>query len=489
MLKFIVKLHPEIVTKSKSVRKRFTKVLESNIKIVLRRIDEKVFVKSQWDNISVTSPDTVYADKSVRDQFIDALGRIPGINQFIEVQEVPFETLDDIYQAAFKLNYDFVAGKSFCVRCKRQGKHDFASGDVERYVGGGLNQHVEGARVQLKNPDVTVKIEIKDDKAYLVKGTHLGMAGFPLPTQEDVLSLMSGGFDSGVATYTMIRKGARTHFLFFNLGGSAHEIGVKQASHYIWQQYSSTHKVKFITVDFEPVVAEILENVDNGQMGVVLKRMMMRAGSMVAEKFGIHALVTGESLGQVSSQTLANLSVIDSVTDTLILRPLIHMDKQEIIDTARKIGTADMAETMPEYCGVISNKPTVKAKRTTIEREEQNFDFDVLNAVVENANVIDVREIAEQAKQEVKEADSVAELPAGAVVVDIRSPEEEDESPLEIDNIDVVHIPFYRLATKFGDLAKDKDYYLYCRKGVMSQYQALILHEAGYMNVKVYRPH
>ncbi|TMP13419.1 tRNA 4-thiouridine(8) synthase ThiI, partial [Pseudoalteromonas ruthenica] len=91
--------------------------------------------------------------------------------------------------------------------------------------------------------------------------------GFPLPTQEDVLSLISGGFDSGVATYQMMRKGARTHFLFFNLGGAAHEIGVKQVSHFLWNRFSSTHKVKFITVDFEPVVAEILENVENGQMG------------------------------------------------------------------------------------------------------------------------------------------------------------------------------------------------------------------------------
>jgi thiamine biosynthesis protein ThiI len=255
-----------------------------------------------------------------------------------------------------------IAGKSFCVRCKRVGKHDFSSGEVERYVGGGLNQNVEGARVQLSKPEVRVKIEIKQDLAYILKETHTGVAGFPLPSQESVLSLVSGGFDSGVATYQMIRKGARTHYLFFNLGGAAHEIGVKQASYYLWNKFSSTHKVKFVSVDFDPVVAEILENVENSQMGVILKRMMMRAGSAVAEKMGIDAIVTGESLGQVSSQTLANLSIIDRVTDTLILRPLIQHDKQEIIDIARAIGTADMAEVMPEYCGVISKKPTVKAK-------------------------------------------------------------------------------------------------------------------------------
>ena len=485
MLKFIVKLHPEIAIKSKSVRKRFTKLLENNIKIVLRRVDEKVQVRNNWDNISVVS---LLDSEQVRLDIIDGLKRIPGIVQFIEVTETDFDSIDDIYQKALELIGHTIAGKTFCVRCKRSGKHDFTSSDVERYVGGGLNQHVEGARVKLSHPEVTVRLEVRDDKAYIVTQTHLGMAGFPLPTQEDVLSLMSGGFDSGVASYQMIRKGARTHFLFFNLGGAAHEIGVKQASYYIWKQFSSTHKVKFVTVDFEPVVAEILENVENSQMGVVLKRMMMRAGSQVAEKLGVQALVTGESIGQVSSQTLANLSVIDRVTETLIIRPLIQHDKQDIINIARQIGTAEMAESMPEYCGVISKKPTVKAKIGKILAEEANFDFDILDTVIENARVMDIRDIAKEAQEEVVDAESVSDLPKDAVVVDIRSPEEEDNNPLDIEGHDVVHLPFFRLASKFGDLPQDKEYYLYCDKGVMSQLQALILHEQGYKTVKVYRP-
>ena len=123
------------------------------------------------------------------------------------------------------------------------------------------------------------------------------------------------------SSYLHIKRGSKVHYCFFNLGGPAHEIGVKQVAHYLWNKYGSSAKVKFISVDFEPVVAEILENVEDGQMGVVLKRMFMRAGGMVAERFGIEALVTGEALGQVSSQTLTNLRHIDNVTDTLILRP------------------------------------------------------------------------------------------------------------------------------------------------------------------------
>ena len=93
------------------------------------------------------------------------------------------------------------------------------------------------------------------------------MGGFPIATQEDVLSLMSGGFDSGVASYQMIKKGARTHYCFFNLGGAAHEVGVKQVSYYLWNKFGASHRVKFFAVDFEPVVEEILENIENGLDG------------------------------------------------------------------------------------------------------------------------------------------------------------------------------------------------------------------------------
>ena len=123
---------------------------------------------------------------------------------------------------------------------------------------------------------MTVRIDIEDDKMMLVRARHVGLGGYPIGTQEDVLSLISGGFDSGVSSYMLIRRGSRVHYCFFNLGGAAHEIGVKQMVYHIWSRYSSSHKVRFIAIPFEGVVGEILEKVDNGQMGVVLKRMMAR---------------------------------------------------------------------------------------------------------------------------------------------------------------------------------------------------------------------
>ncbi|MGU0162047.1 THUMP domain-containing protein [Escherichia coli] len=104
---------------------------------------------------------------------------------------------------------DQLEGKTFCVRVKRRGKHDFSSIDAERYVGGGLNQHIESARVKLTNPEATVHLEVEDDRLLLIKGRYEGIGGFPIGTQEDVLSLISGGFDSGVSSYMLMRRGCR----------------------------------------------------------------------------------------------------------------------------------------------------------------------------------------------------------------------------------------------------------------------------------------
>tara|TARA_R110000772_G_scaffold110215_9_gene213727 strand:- start:68 stop:1522 length:1455 start_codon:yes stop_codon:yes gene_type:complete len=484
-MKFIVKLQAEITIKSRPVRKRFTKILESSVKNVLRRVDEQVTTRMNWDNIEVN---TANNSPENRLKLIDTLKSIPGIPMFLEVQQTDFTDLHDIYEKTAAVHAQNIENKTFCVRVKRTGKHEFNSIKVEQYVGGGLNQQVESARVKLSKPDFTVHLEIKNENLFIVTERHKGMGGFPIATQEDVLSLMSGGFDSGVASYQMIKKGARTHYCFFNLGGAAHEVGVKQVSYYLWNKFGASHRVKFFAVDFEPVVEEILENIDNGLMGVVLKRMMMRAAEKIANKMGIQALITGEAVGQVSSQTLTNLNVIDRVTETLILRPLIAYDKQDIIDITRKIGTEDFAKTIPEYCGVISKKPTVKAVLAKVEAEEANFDFSILDKVIEETRIFDIRDIGKESEEEIHAVDTLDNIPANSIVLDIRSPEEEDDNPLALDGVEIMHMPFYKLSTQFGDLDKSKEYLLYCDQGVMSKLQALYLLGAGFTNVKVYRP-
>ncbi|QEH08868.1 tRNA 4-thiouridine(8) synthase ThiI [Histophilus somni] len=479
-MKFIIKLFPEIMIKSESVRKRFVKILTGNIRNVLNKYDDTVAVVKHWDYIEVRS-------KNIENRIllVELLGRIPGIHHFLEVEEKPFVTLHDIFEQTLSDVATQIENKTFCVRVKRKGKHDFSSLDAERYIGGGLNQAVASAKVQLSKPDVTVRIDIENDKMMLIKARHQGIGGYPIGTQEDVLSLISGGFDSGVSSYMLIRRGSRVHYCFFNLGGATHEIGVKQMAYHIWTRFSGSHKVRFVAINFEQVVAEILEKVDNGQMGVVLKRMMVRAASKVAQRFGIQAIVTGEALGQVSSQTLTNLRLIDEAAESLVLRPLITHDKEQIIAKAKEIGTEDIAKSMPEFCGVISKSPTVKAVKEKIEQEESYFDFSVLESAVQNAQYLDIRQIAEQTKKEVSEVDEITVLSANDVILDIRSPEEVDDKPLEISGQNIILMPFYKLSSHFAELDQSKNYVLYCERGVMSKLQALYLREKGFDNVKV----
>ena len=481
-MKFIIKLFPEIMVKSDSVRKRFIKILTSNIRNVLLRETENVAVIRNWDFIEVRAKVAEEAP-----MVLDLLKRTPGIHHILEVEEYPFETMHDIFEQTLVQVREELEGKTFCVRVRRKGKHEFRSLDVERYVGGGLNQRIETASVKLTKPDVTVRIDIDNDKMLLVKARHEGLGGYPIGTQEDVLSLISGGFDSGVSSYMLIRRGSRVHYCFFNLGGAAHEIGVKQMAYHIWSRYSTSHKVRFVAINFENVVGEILEKINNGQMGVVLKRMMVRAASKIAERFDIQAIVTGEALGQVSSQTLTNLRLIDKASDTLVLRPLITHDKEQIIAMAKEIGTDDIAKSMPEFCGVISKNPTVKAIESKIVEEEGHFNFEVLEQAVQNAQFLDIREIAQQTEKEVISVETTTELGENDVILDIRSPEETDEAPLKLDNVEVKELPFYKLSSQFTALDQTKNYLLYCQRGVMSKLQALYLKENGFNNIKVFR--
>lgn len=483
-MKLIVKVFPEITIKSPPVRKRFIRQLAKNIRTVLRDLDPELAVSGVWDNLEV---ETAVEDPRTLGEMIERLTCMPGIAHFLEVHEYPLGDFDDILE---KCKYHYAAqlpGKIFAVRCKRAGKHPFTSMEVERYVGGCLRQQCGAAGISLSAPEVEVRLEIRDQRLFVVHRQHDSIGGYPLGALEQTLVLMSGGFDSTVAAFQMMRRGLLSHFCFFNLGGRAHELGVMEVAHYLWQKYGSSQRVLFVSVPFEEVVGEILGKVDNSQMGVVLKRMMLRAATRIAERLKIDALVTGESISQVSSQTLPNLSVIDSATDMLMLRPLIATHKQDIIDTAMRIGTAEFARHMPEYCGVISVNPTTRAKRERIEYEERQFDMAILERALERARLVPIDRVIDELGEEIR-VEEVREALAGQIVLDIRHPDAAEDDPLTLPGIEVRRLPFYALNSRFKELDSNRQYLLYCDKGVMSRLHAHHLLSEGHANVRVYRP-
>ena len=479
-MKFVVKLFPEITIKSKSVRKQLTKILRANLRTLLKKQGISADVQDRWDclMIAVNDDQEIEADL-VRRHCIQILSHTPGIGYSLEIDEHPFETLDQAYQLVRDAAAPSLEGKTFVVRVKRAGKHDFTSHQAEIYMGGGLLKETGAIGVSLKNPDVVVNVELRNDKVHVVRNRIAGLGGFPLGSQGEVLSLISGGFDSTVASYLLTRRGLKTHFCFFNLGGSAHEIGVKQVAHYLWQTYSESHRVKFITVPFDEVVTEILTKIDNGHMGVVLKRMMMRAASRVAERMNLPAIATGEAVAQVASQTISNLAVIDRVSDHMVLRPLATMDKHDIILLARRIGTETFAARMPEYCGVISVNPLTQGDRSKTEQVEQAFDMAVLERALERATYQRINEVLADADSGLEDLALVAMPQLDDVVVDIRHPGETADTPLFLPNNAVKAIPFYELESRLAELETGKRHLLYCQKGTMSKIHAHHLNQKG----------
>ena len=481
-MKFIVKYFSEIAIKSKPVRRRFVSRLIANLRSVLREIDPEVEVEMLWDRLRVA---TALDDPGVVTRMVGAMRNVSGITYILEVSEYPLPPLDQITKHVLPVYTDLLAGRHFAVRCKRNGNHPFTSVDVERAVGEALLARTAAVGVRLENPDVTVELEISRKTLFVIGRRHRGPGGYPVASLDPVLSLLSGGFDSPVASYLTMKRGMRTHFLFFNLGGRDHELGVKEVALYLWQKFGCNQRVLFISVPFEEVVAELLLKVEDSQMGVILKRMMLRVADRLAEDLEVDALVTGECVAQVSSQTLRNLAVIDRVTSRLVLRPLIATDKEDIVRLAARIGTEPFAASMPEYCGIISVNPTTRARLDRVEAQEARFDMSILDRAVASTRRTRIDNLADEepAQAEVE----VLSVPlAGSTVIDIRHPDEVEMSPLALP-VPILNIPFYSLHSEAGSLPPGI-YLLYCGKGVMSKLHASHMRESSDLDVRVYAP-
>ena len=479
--KFILKLFPEIMVKGSSAKRQMVGQLYNNLQTLLKRYSSDIQIKKFSDKLEVVTP-VVYLPE-VRQTLLDT----PGIEQVLEaLQFDDMETLDQIKVKVNETMAKEIIGKTFVIRAKRSGTHPFKSLQIEQTVGGYMLAHNDTKGVDLHNPEVTIRLELINKQLNIITIKHQGLGGFPIGTQGDILSLMSGGFDSTIASYLTMKRGMRTHFLFFNLGGRDHEIGVKEVALYLWQKYGCNQRVLFISVPFEEVVAELLGNIKDSHMGVILKRMMLRVGDRLAEELEIDALVTGECVAQVSSQTLRNLSVIDRVTDRLVLRPLIATDKEDIVRMAAEIGTQEFAANMPEYCGVISVNPTTRAKLDRVEAEEARFDMSILDRAIAGARRTRIDQLAEEELERI-DVEVLAIPLAGSTVIDIRHPDEQELAPLELHQ-PVLHIPFYELHRRAADLAPGRTYMLYCGKGVMSRLHASHLVESTDLDVKVYAP-
>jgi thiamine biosynthesis protein ThiI len=481
-MKLLIRYFPEIMLKSRSVHRHMTVQLQRNLRTQFKRLTAEVKIRRGWDRMEIECDDAIAAE------VCEVLNNTSGIDQFLRVDSFLLADLAGLITASGELFSSAVTGKTFAVRCKRTGRHPFNSMDVERGIGAWLIHHAHSRGVDLQQPEVTLQIEIRDDRFHVVHTRTQGLGGFPLGTVGNCLSLLSGGFDSAVASHLAIRRGLFTHFLFFNLGGELHERSVMRVAQDLWERYESSHPACFISVPFAEVMLQLSQTVEGGYGNIILKRLMLRAADHFCSRLKLEAVLTGESIAQVSSQTVRNLSLIDAVSSRMVMRPLLMMHKQEILDMARTTGLWEKCQLIPEYCGACFPRPQTHGNFKRLEEEENKLDMSVFNRALENATVRMMNELPTETL-ETTHVEEINDAAAGEyTVIDIRWPERLRENPLLLRGARQLHIPFLELDKRFSELDQSRQYLLYCDHGEMSRAHAHFLRQAGYNNVNVYRP-
>ncbi len=294
------------------------------------------------------------------EEVVERATRVFGIASVDEMVELAADDLDDLASEVARLTRDRVSGRTFGVRVKRRGNHPWKSYDLASRSGALLVE--AGGTVNLDDPQETVDVMVLDDRAFVMVAHHRGPAGLPVGTQEPVLCLISGGFDSVVSAWMMMSRGCPVEFVHFTLSCSQSDHAVAVARS-LWERWGYGTDPIVHVVEFQPVKEALLEHVDVRMRQVALKVLMARAASQIAQEREILALLMGDSMGQVSSQTLPHLVAVSEESKIPIFRPLLGLPKQDIIDYARRIGTAEMSARAQEVCDLSGGRPVATGAR------------------------------------------------------------------------------------------------------------------------------
>ncbi len=458
----LLRLSGEMATKSRRTRSRFQRRLADNLRDALDATGVPAEVDRRWSRLFVEADD---------ERAFEVLGRVFGLSSYSPVEGTCAPELEAIVETGERLFHDRVRGRTYAVRSRRSGEHPFDSRDVMERLGAALNP---GAEVDLDDPEVEVRVEVREDRAYLFSRRIEGAGGLPAGVQGKALALVSGGYDSVVAAWMALRRGVEVDYLFCNLGGAAYRRLALEVTKALADGWSYGLRPTAHVLDFNPVVREMEEKVEGSYLQVVLKRLMYRAGDAVAREIGAEALITGESIGQVSSQTLANLHAIDDAADLPVLRPLAGFDKEEIMERARRIGTHDLSARVREYCALTTDYPVTASTPGRARSHASAVDPAVLERAVEERETVDLRGV--EPSELVMPGLFVDEIGDDAVVLDTRDRESFRRwHPEGAERRD-----FSELSESFGELDPERTYVLCCEEGTRTAHLAERMQAEGY---------
>jgi thiamine biosynthesis protein ThiI len=369
-------------------RKRFERSVITQIRKVLGAFPDLRYIP-EYGRVYVELGGAAYEEAS------EALQRVFGLASFSPAYHAPMES-EAIKEAALRIMQNLPKPpKTFKVNVRRVNKSfPLDSQQMNFLVGGYILEAIPGLQVDVRDPEVELRVEIREDQVLLYAEVIEGAGGFPADTSGKALLMLSGGIDSPVAGWLGMRKGLTIEAIHFHSYPYTSERAKDKVIDLAHQLAGYTDSIRLHLVPFTEVQTSIHREYKDNLLVTLIRRAMYRIAEQVADREGLSALVTGESLGQVASQTLPSLNVIGRVVTLPILQPLMMMDKQEIIRIAENIGTFPISILPYEDCCslFLPPSPSTNPNLQMVERIENSMDFlpELIQKAVEQTETIEI---------------------------------------------------------------------------------------------------
>ena len=374
----------ELSTKGKN-KKDFIRVLANNIKNALRDFSN-VSIETRFDHIYVV------LNGNDPEPIIEVLQDVSGIHSLSLV----YKTDPDIENLK-KVSLELIQkeeGQTFKVKAKRADKsYPIISEDIIRHVAGVILANTN-LKVDVHNPDILLSIEIRQEGAYVFCKTYPAAGGYPLGVGGKIMHMLSGGIDSPVAAYLLMRRGIKIECIHFASPPYTNVGVIEKLKDLLSKLNKYQPEIRLNIIPFTKIQEEIYRNADESYAITIMRRMMFRLADRLAHRRRCPAISSGESVGQVASQTLESMYTINEVTALPILRPVVTMDKVDIIKLARKIDTYDISiRPFEDCCTIFAPKsPKTKPSLEKAKEFEEKFDYETLiNEALDNVEVIYVK--------------------------------------------------------------------------------------------------
>ena len=374
----------ELSTKGKN-KKEFIKVLANNIRFALSDFNG-VEIISQFDHIYVK------LNENEPQKVIEVLQDISGIQGLSLVLKTD-EDIENLKKVCLELVKQ-EEGKTFKVHSKRANKkYPIISDQINREIAKVVLQNTS-LKVDVHNPDILISVEIREEGAYVFTHTYKGAGGYPLGVGGKIMHMLSGGIDSPVAAYLLMKRGIKIECIHFASPPYTNAGVIEKLKDLLGKLNKYQAEIRLNIIPFTKLQEEIYKECDESYAITIMRRMMFRLADRLAKRRRCLAISSGESVGQVASQTLDSMNVINAVTNMPVLRPVVCYDKLDIIDLARKIDTFDISiRPFEDCCTIFAPKnPKTRPSMEEVIKYEAKWDFEsMIEEALNNIDVIYVK--------------------------------------------------------------------------------------------------